>query len=87
MAYKYSGSPTFEKKFKKLTKKDLGLKKRLINKISQILDDPDIGDFKRYDLKGIKGIHVNPFVILYRISGDTVEFVNIDHHDKIYKNK
>lgn len=85
MSYKYRRSPTFDKKFKKLTEKDPGLKKRFVNKISQVLDNPGIGDFKRHELKGVQGVHVNPFVILYRVLGDTIEFVNIDHHDKIYK--
>jgi mRNA-degrading endonuclease RelE of RelBE toxin-antitoxin system len=85
MRYDYSRSPTFDKKFKKLTEKDQSLKRRFIQKIGQVLDNPEIGDFKRYDLKGIQGVHVNPFVILYRVSGNTIEFVNIDHHDKIYK--
>jgi mRNA-degrading endonuclease RelE of RelBE toxin-antitoxin system len=85
MSYDYSRSPTFDKKFKKLTEKDQGLKRKFIQKIGQVLDNPEIGDFKRYDLKGIQGVHVNPFVILYRVSGKRIEFVNIDHHDKIYK--
>lgn len=85
MAFKYRRSPTFDKKFKKFTDKDQELKKRLINKISQILDNPDVGKFKKHNLKGLRSVHVNPFVILYRVSGDTVEFVNVDHHDKIYK--
>ncbi|MCX6672724.1 MAG: type II toxin-antitoxin system RelE/ParE family toxin [Methanothrix sp.] len=85
MLYYYRRSQIFYKKFKKLTEKDHGLKDKFINKIGQVLDNPEIGDFKRYDLKGVQGVHVNPFVILYRISGDTIEFVNIDHHDKIYR--
>jgi mRNA-degrading endonuclease RelE of RelBE toxin-antitoxin system len=85
LSYKYRRSPTFDKKFKKLTDKDKRLKKRFVNKVSQILDNPDIGDFKRYDLKGVQGVHDDPFVILYRVLGDTIEFVNIDHHDKVYK--
>jgi mRNA-degrading endonuclease RelE of RelBE toxin-antitoxin system len=85
MSYKYRRSPTFDKKFTKLTDKDQRLKKRFVNKISQILDNPVIGDFKRYELKGVQGVHVDPFVILYRVLGDTIEFVNIDHHDKVYK--
>ena len=85
MSYNYRRSPTFDKKFKKLTEKDQGLKNKFIHKIGQVLDNPEIGDFKRYDLKGVQGVHVNPFVILYRVSGNTIEFVNIDHHDKIYR--
>ena len=85
MSDDYRRSPTFYKKFKKLTEKDPGLKNKIVDKIIQVLDNPEIGDFKRYDLKGVQGVHVNPFVILYRVSGNTIEFVNIDHHDKIYR--
>ena len=85
MQYKYRRSPTFDKNFKKLTDKDQRLKKQLVNKISQILENPDIDDFERYELKGIQGVHVNPFVILNRVLEETIELVNIDHHDKKYK--
>ena len=50
MSYDYRRSPTFDKKFKKLTEKDQVLKNKFVNKISQVLDNPKIGDFKRYDL-------------------------------------
>lgn len=85
MTYSYHAGLDIRQEIQKITEKDRGLKDRLVNKISQILDNPEIGDFKRYDLKGIQGVHVNPFVILYRVSGDTIDFVNIDHHDKVYR--
>jgi len=49
MTYSYRRSPTFDRKFKKIIEKDRALKEKLVNKISQILDNPEIGDFKRYD--------------------------------------
>jgi mRNA-degrading endonuclease RelE of RelBE toxin-antitoxin system len=66
MSYGYRRSLTFDKKFKKLAEKDQVLKNKFVNKISQFLDNPEIGDFKRYDLKDVQGVNVNPFVILYQ---------------------
>ena len=46
MSYDYRRSPTFDKKFKKLTENDLGLKNKFIHKIGQVLDNPEIGVLK-----------------------------------------
>jgi len=53
--------------------------------MEQILEHPENHDMKMGNLKGVYGVHVNPYVILYRIVGDVVEFLLIDHHDNIYK--
>jgi addiction module RelE/StbE family toxin len=53
--------------------------------MEQIIENPENHDIKKGNLRGIYGVHINPYVILYRIKGDTVEFLNVDHHDKAYK--
>ena len=85
MTFRARRSDEFKKRFKDLTKKDLPLKMRLRRKMEQILEHPENADTKTGNLKGIYGVHVNPYVILYRIVGDVVEFLMVDHHDKIYK--
>ena len=85
MTFKARRSDTFKKMYKDLTKKDNSLKIRLKKKMEQILECPENHDMKTGDLKGIYGVHVNPYVILYRIVGDTVEFMYVDHHDNIYQ--
>jgi addiction module RelE/StbE family toxin len=85
MAFKARRSDTFKKMYKYLTKKDNPLKIRLKKKMEQILECPENHDMKTGDLKGFYGVHVNPYVILYRIVGDTVEFMYVDHHDNIYQ--
>ena len=85
MAYKVRRSELFKSKYEDLTKKDNALKVRLQKKMRQIVECPERNDVKRYNLKGVYGVHVNPYVILYRVVGDVVEFLNVDHHDKIYK--
>jgi len=85
MSFKVRRSEAFKKNFKVLTKKDEPLKNRLRKKMEQILEHPENHDMKTGNLRGIYGVHVNPYVILYRIVGDVVEFVLVDHHDNIYK--
>ncbi len=38
-------------------------------------------------MKNIRRVHIDPFVLTFTIneSDETVEFLDFDHHDKIYK--
>jgi mRNA-degrading endonuclease RelE of RelBE toxin-antitoxin system len=74
----------FYKQFKKLTKKDAALEQRLGKKIKAICENPEIGEPKSHKLKGLRGEHVDPFVIIYGVFGDIIVFVHLDHHDKAY---
>ncbi len=74
----------FHKQFKKLTKKDAALEQRLGKKIKAICENPEIGEPKSHNLKGLRGEHVDPFVIIYGVFGDFIVFVHIDHHDNAY---
>jgi mRNA-degrading endonuclease RelE of RelBE toxin-antitoxin system len=74
----------FHKQFKKLTKKDAALEQRLGKKIKAICENPEIGEPKSHNLKGLRGDHVDPFVIIYGVFGDLIVFVHVDHHDKAY---
>jgi mRNA-degrading endonuclease YafQ of YafQ-DinJ toxin-antitoxin module len=60
MAYQPITTYYFEKRFKKLTKKDGLLKERIIRKIQEIIDNPDID--KRHALRGLRSVHIDPFV-------------------------
>jgi mRNA-degrading endonuclease RelE of RelBE toxin-antitoxin system len=57
----------FHRQFKKLTKKDAALEQRLGKKIKAICENPEIGAPKRHKLKGLRGEHVDPFVIIYGV--------------------
>jgi mRNA-degrading endonuclease RelE of RelBE toxin-antitoxin system len=85
MRFKYEPVPDFIHQFVKLTQKDRSLKQRTIKKIDQILTDPEIGEPKKYKLKMARGVHVNPFVIVYMIVGDKIIFLWFDHHDRAYE--
>ena len=84
MKFRYEPVPDFTEQFEKLTRKDRALRERAIKKIDQILNHPEIGEPKRYRLKLARGVHVNPFVIVYMIVGDKIVFLWFDHHDQAY---
>jgi len=84
MSFIYHRVPEFDKQFFRLTKKNKALRDRFINKIEQILIDPDIGEPKSYCLKGVRSVHVDPFVIVYMIIGNCIVFLYVAHHDEAY---
>ena len=81
----YESTPEFDSQFLKLTRKNKTLEERLLKKISQILDNPSIGVPKSHKLKHTRGSHVNPYVIVYRIKGDRIQFLYVDHHNFVYQ--
>ena len=84
MKFRFEPVPDFIDQFKKLTRKDKALRERAIKKIDQILANPELGEPKRYKLKMARGVHVNPFVIVYMIVGDKIVFIWFDRHDQAY---
>ena len=80
----YESTPEFDSQFLKLTRKNKALEERLLKKIAQILDNPSIGTPKRHKLRLVRGSHINPYVIVYRIRGDKIQFLYVDHHDFVY---
>jgi mRNA-degrading endonuclease RelE of RelBE toxin-antitoxin system len=85
MAYQPITTYHFEKKFKKLTKKDGLLKERVIRKLHEVINNPEIGEPKRHALRGIRSVHVDPFILAYIIINDSILLINLDHHDKVYE--
>jgi mRNA-degrading endonuclease RelE of RelBE toxin-antitoxin system len=75
----------FEKRFKKLTRRDRLLKERIIRKLQDIVSNPDIGEPKRYALRGLRSVHIDPFIVAYVVIKDIILLINLDHHDKVYE--
>ena len=85
MSYKIERTLDFKTQYRKLTKKNHTLQERLDKRLTQIIEDPIIGEPKRYNLKYTRGSHVDPFVVVYMIIEDTILFISVDHHDTVYK--
>ncbi len=84
MAYIPRSSPLYDKNFKRLTKKNAVLKKRTLLKIREILENPEIRETLTQNLAGYRSCHVGNWVIIYKIVGNEIWFVNFDHHDYAY---
>ena len=84
MAYVLRLTPRFEKNFRRLTKKDHVLMDRVYNKLSEILENPSIGELLSQNLAGMLSTHIGNWVIIYMIDGDEIVLLNFDHHDRAY---
>jgi len=69
----------------KLQKSDPELVGRLGKQIEKLLRNPNFGKPMRNVLRSYWRIHVDPFVLIYEISGSQIRLIDFDHHDRIYK--
>ena len=80
-------SRSFEKKVKRLRKRD---KRILDNQIQRILDNPAIGQEKKGDLRGVFihkfKIQTTQHLLSYRFVGDALELIMIGPHENYYRN-
>jgi mRNA-degrading endonuclease RelE of RelBE toxin-antitoxin system len=84
MTFSYTTTRQFDKRFHKLTWKNQALKDQIFEKISEIIENPEIVVPKRHELKGLRPVHVDPFVIIYAIIEGRIVFLHFDHHDQVY---
>jgi addiction module RelE/StbE family toxin len=85
MAFKSITTGYFDKKFSKLTGKNRTFKLQVINKMKCIRQNPEIGEPKSHNLRGLRALHISEhFVVVYFIFKNTVVFINLGHHDKAY---
>jgi len=86
--YKIQASENFEKKMKKLMKKDKLRYERVRKKILEICKEPHAYEPLGNVMAGVLHVHVDPFVFTFKIdeANKTIQCLDFDHHDKIYKN-
>lgn len=86
--YKELYSEEIARKLAKLKKKDIRHFKIVMKKIDKILAHPE-HKYKElhHNLKGIKRVHLGPFVLIFTINNrkKIISFEDYDHHDKIYR--
>ncbi len=79
-------SPTFAKQKKKLKKNQV---KKLDEAIKTIMVNPEIGDFKKGDLQGIRvynyKIGNNLILVAYEIEGSTLYLYSFGSHQNFYR--
>ena len=82
--YKSTFTKEFLKVLKKIKRKDIATFERLESKIGDIIEQPTRYKPLKGELKGLRRAHVRPFVVVFRVDGDTVVFISFKHHDKSY---
>ena len=79
-------SRSFEKKVKKISKRE---KEILDQHIRKIADDPSVGEEKRGDLRGIFvhkfKIKTAEYLLAYRVIGGNLELIMIGPHENYYR--
>ena len=84
MEYTIEFSSEFEKSFKKLKKRDRKLFEQIQKKLTDIVENPEHYKPLRNVLAGYRRIHFGPFVLVYKIEGNLVKIISLDHHDRAY---
>jgi YafQ family addiction module toxin component len=84
MEYKVEFSSEFEKSFKKLKNKDKKLFSQIQKKLLDIIENPDHYKPLRNVLSGYRRIQFGSFVLIYKIDGNIIRVISLDHHDKAY---
>jgi YafQ family addiction module toxin component len=84
MEYSIELSSSFDKSMKKLRKKDKVLFDQIQKKLIDLVSHPDHYKPLRNVLAGYRRIQFGPFVLIFKIEGEVVRIISLDHHDKSY---
>jgi mRNA-degrading endonuclease RelE of RelBE toxin-antitoxin system len=84
MVYNVDFSVSFEKTIKKLKKKDKALFDQIPKKLIDLVQNPDHYKPLGNVLAGYRRIQFGSFVIIFKIEGEIVRIISLDHHDKSY---
>lgn len=85
--YNFEIKPTLEKKLFKIKKKDKKTFKRIADKIKEIIIEPHHYKPLKVPMQNIRRVHIGSYVLTFEINeGESlVEFIDYDHHDKVYR--
>lgn len=84
MDYQFQFTPFFEKQLKKFKQRDAVLFERLTKKLKEIAQNPEHYKPLGNVLAGCRGVHLDPFVIVFEVKGYTITIHYVKHHDKAY---
>ncbi|MBS3092009.1 type II toxin-antitoxin system mRNA interferase toxin, RelE/StbE family [Candidatus Pacearchaeota archaeon] len=86
--YSYEIVPSLQKELNKLFKKDKKLYEIVMNKIEEILENPQHYKPLKYDFAGERRVHImKSFVLKFEIDEQNkiIIFFFFGHHDEAYK--
>ncbi len=73
---------------RKLKKKDHERYQRIMNKMDEILQNPEHYKDLSNKMAGVKRVHIDPHVLTFSVDEGRkiVRFIDFDHHDNAYGN-
>lgn len=77
-------SAEFEGSFIKLKRKDLVMFERIQKKLIELVRNPEHYKPLQNVLAGYNRIQLGSFVLIYKIEGNIVRIISLDHHDRAY---
>ncbi len=66
-------------------KKDASFFADIEKQINRIIKNPLTGKPLRHTLKNRRRVHIGSFVLIYELHHNELRFLDLDHHDRIYK--
>ncbi len=84
MAYSIEFSVEFEKSMKKLKKKDNALFEHIQKKLIELVQNPEHYKPLKNVLAGFRRLHFGNFVLIYKIEGNKVMIISLEHHEGAY---
>jgi len=85
MPHSYKFSPQLEKLLRKLKKKDPIMFKRFEKKVWDIVNNPEPYKTLKYVKGKFKRVHLDPYILIFTIENYVIEFLLLEHHDKVYE--
>ena len=88
--YRYSIEKRLKAKLKRLHKKNKKLYDAVMKSVEEIIKNPYHYKPLRYDLKGLRRVHLEKsFVLVFEIDKEEkmVKFLDLGHHDEIYRKR
>ncbi len=86
--YTYEIIPSLQRTLNKLSKKDKKTYEAVMDKIEEILENPQHYKPLKYDLAGERRVHImKSFVLKFEVDEQrkTVIFISFSHHDDAYR--
>ncbi len=81
-----SFSDSLQRKLEKLSKRDKKRFEICKKKIDEILLNPTHYKNLAYSMKDRQEVHIaKSFVLTFRVEGNIVRFLDLEHHDKIFR--
>jgi YafQ family addiction module toxin component len=89
--YKGKIHERLRKTLTRLFKEDRGIYEAVMKKIEEICESADPHHYKslKYNMKGLKRVHIGHFVLIfYIVEGEReIEFLYFGHHEGVYRRR